>query len=228
MPREKIAERWRHQACVLKQNKPKMSAEEITRNLHLAGAEVSERTVSRWLKELKDAEPAEQIQYQYVSWPSSMGGPDLPWEASRAVLDLLRWRKDLKLPPPMTVEAKWFWRITLAAPALERIVRSYAALMMALHELMGDFEGIDKAYQWLAAYGDSEASIKNYQLLKAQKEDKDVLLPQPGGEASLESFSEVLKAHRLANPEVFFEYLTKSGRPIPPSRERRSSNTNEP
>src|SRR5262245_4722919 len=43
----------------------------------------------------------------------------LPWEASRAALDLLRRYREIKLPDPLIQECLWYWRVTLAAPDME-------------------------------------------------------------------------------------------------------------
>ena len=188
MPREKINEEWRLSACELKQNYPRMSAAAITRKLELEGAEFSERTVSRWLRDLKNAGPATQVQYQYVSWPGSFGGTDLPWEASRAVLDLMRYRVEKKFDEPMTVEAIWFWRVTIAAPALSIQRRNTMASALAGAQLIGP----GPAYQWALAYGDSASSIKFYD--KAMMSGNHPWPPTPDGvEGSWDSFFQMCR-----------------------------------
>src|SRR5262245_26897110 len=79
----------------------------------------SDRQVRRILADLKSLDDEQRRQNALFSWPRCMDGRDLPWEASRTVLDLLAWRDQRGLGRPTVRHAKWYWRITLAQPDLD-------------------------------------------------------------------------------------------------------------
>lgn len=111
------------------------------------GPPPAERTVSDILaKEWPKLTEEEKNQYHYFRWPESMGRDGLPWEASAAALEFLRYKQDglvgltdQWLPPfvrplgnpfggedsrpsiregsrPSIKEVKLFWRVTQAMP----------------------------------------------------------------------------------------------------------------
>src|SRR6266542_162514 len=53
-----------------------------------------ERTVKRRVDEFHKLQPAEKREYSRFRWPQTMIDGALPWEASRAGLDLLRYYED--------------------------------------------------------------------------------------------------------------------------------------
>jgi hypothetical protein len=94
-----------------------------------------ERTVRGILREYATLDSKDRIPYRYFQWPESMIAGFLPWEASAALMDLLRYLQEQRneqrkkqSPDPNTVwtdnrlvrptisEALWFWRVTQAIP----------------------------------------------------------------------------------------------------------------
>ena len=65
----------------------------------------------------------------------------LPWEASRAALDLMRYANDVLGIRPMVRQVRWFWRVTLAAPDAPMDERARLALELAMELAM---EAIDE------------------------------------------------------------------------------------
>src|SRR5437870_9072922 len=96
MPRPKTDHRWIQlikQLCV---NNERMTARAIARRLQAEpdGQNApSERTVSRLIEEFESSQES-KLPYKYFCWPGSMESGALPWEASRACLDLLRYFTD--------------------------------------------------------------------------------------------------------------------------------------
>ena len=95
----------------------------------------SDRAIRRIMAEFKDAPEEERLPYQFFAWPGSMENGALPWEASRAVLDLLRLRTENRMRPPLIREAQWFWRVTLAIPDAAIEKRRHIALHLAMHAI---------------------------------------------------------------------------------------------
>ena len=79
-----------------------------------------------------------RVGYKYFSWPEAMIDGSLPWEATRAALDLLAWTEEHELSPPTTAIAKWFWRATLALPDTSLGLRLRVALTAATSEEAGE------------------------------------------------------------------------------------------
>ncbi len=215
MPRPPISEYWQMQIKRLAENAAH-SAESIAATLkergQVEGVEEpvpAVRTIARYVREFRKLPEIERRPYRYFVWPDSMGTPDLPWEASRAALDLTRHRYALGLHPPTTVEAKWFWRLTLAAPALRLEYRSKMALDLAVGELIGTRS---IAAHWAVAYGDSEASLELYG-------DKVGHFPSPDGELSLEEFHRVLRVHGH-DPDSALRFVEKKNWPLPDAKSK--------
>lgn len=76
----------------------------------------SERSVRRIVGEYKAKTELERRGYGSFRWPASMGGKDLPWEASRSALDLLYLTNHLGWTRPSRRLTIWYWRAHLAAP----------------------------------------------------------------------------------------------------------------
>jgi hypothetical protein len=88
-----------------------------------------ERTIRKIMKTpLTDQQ---RVLYQRFQWPESMINGLLEWAAARAALDLLAesWRRFW--PPPTNEQARWFWRLTLAAPDLPIFQRVEFAFNLA-------------------------------------------------------------------------------------------------
>ena len=118
----------------------------------------SERTVRRralgFQKRL--ARLGTQAQNRRFSWPESMMSVTLPWEASRAALDLLRYRDEHSLDLPTNREARFFWRIRQASPAIEDARASTLAALLAVAEFFMEIDDTAVVQldwlQWALAY----------------------------------------------------------------------------
>jgi hypothetical protein len=118
----------------------------------------SERTVRRRALEFQKrlARLGTQAQNRRFSWPESMLSGTVPWEASRAALDLLKYRDEHSRDLPTNREARFFWRIRQASPALDDGRASTLAALLAVVEF---FTEIDETavvqldwLQWVLAY----------------------------------------------------------------------------
>jgi hypothetical protein len=76
----------------------------------------SERTLRRLRRRWEALQELERAQYGYVYWPESFEAGLLPWEASKAVLELLVAHWDMGWARPTVRMAKWYWRITSILP----------------------------------------------------------------------------------------------------------------
>jgi hypothetical protein len=132
-----------------------------------------QRTVYRLYQEhLKQPEHVRREQALF-RWPDAMTSQALPWEASRAALDLLRLfdQSDGKRRPTIR-HAKWFWRLRMAAPDLHIGDANYTSAVLAAGEYAklasvgrAEIVGLDRllAYQpWRTdedqlAYADASA-----------------------------------------------------------------------
>lgn len=112
------------------------------------------RTVQRWQTAFNRLSLEQKAAYHLFHWPQSMGGPDLPWKASRAVLDLMAELHQRGVPRLLNRNVKWFWRVTLAAPDLGIGHRWRIANRLALLELRGKVSERERtqALEWSLAY----------------------------------------------------------------------------
>ena len=109
MPRPGTNGAVKKQVYVIVENRPKISAGEILIALRahaktqgLQANLPTERTIARIKKEFLGRKEEERIPYRYFSWPEAMEGGLLPWEASRACLECLRYHiyHRIKSSPP--------------------------------------------------------------------------------------------------------------------------------
>lgn len=131
---------WRHRVWSLRAQDRKLTARQIRSRLQAEaeaagrGPAPSERWVYRALKEFADLSSSEQNQYELARWPESFISGALPWESAATILELLR----LLLPDRPTVRvARWFWRVTQAAPAADIGRREAIARELAADEVLG-------------------------------------------------------------------------------------------
>ncbi len=103
------------------------------------------RVIGRLLQEAKKLTAAERAQWRDFAWPETMDAGLIPWEASDALLGLLRYLRDLQgegerwtVDRPIVRNAAIFWRVTLAAPDLTLAGRWKVACILAAAELAGD------------------------------------------------------------------------------------------
>ncbi len=90
-----------------------------------------ERTIRKELKKLPRLELAETDALSRCKWPESFLKGLLPWEASRAALDLLDLTAKRKWPRPTIEQTKWFWRLTLASKDMPIMLRWEHAIRFA-------------------------------------------------------------------------------------------------
>ena len=138
---------WKERVRKIKANNPIWGAGRIAKLLDQemaskdgkGSAVPSEATIRRVLRREWDSMGEErQAQYVYFYWPESMESGKLPWEYSKAGIELLRWRlrsadngeidwpgvtDKIKDSPsfresrPTNREVEWFWRVTQAMPS---------------------------------------------------------------------------------------------------------------
>lgn len=118
--RPRILDFWIDHIRVLKANDPKLSGARIRAELKKVEAPPtpppSLRAILRVLEEFQDVPRVDQERYKHFVWPHSMDTSQIPWEASRIVLDLIRYRAEQQMEPPLVREAEWFYRVSIAAP----------------------------------------------------------------------------------------------------------------
>ena len=98
----------------------------------------SERSVRRIYQEHLAKNPGQRGQYGGFRWPESMVAAEIPWEASKSVLNLLQRHREIfgrgdGLGPPVGF-VRWFWRVEVAAPGLGLDRQARIAAFLFLHE----------------------------------------------------------------------------------------------
>lgn len=140
MARPRIDDFWIDQIRVLVANDAGLSGAKIRRELQKSkgpGQVPSARAIRRVKEEFLAGQTKQQVRYQRLTWPEAMESEALPWEASHAALELLHYYRDAGLPNPLVRECLWFWRVTLAAPALSIADRQRFALYLVADEMSG-------------------------------------------------------------------------------------------
>ena len=185
MPRPSIDPRWHELIWSMVGERPKPTLKTILAQLGEAsriseshpqplGKPPKARAVRYSIEKHKLLPPEEQRQYALFHWPGSLGSPDLPWEASAACLELLayfqqanRWDPAHYASRPTIRLAKWFWRVTLAAPDAPFHYRRAVAVSLAISEVLpGGRPEIDaRSGEGYLAYAPwrSKKALKNYQ-----------------------------------------------------------------
>lgn len=138
MPRPKTDQSWREAIRIIAANEPALSSRAILTRLEGMEAQLgrsdwpSERTIRRILKEFPGLPEEQRTGYRHLAWPRFAEGGAMPWEAGRAVLELLRYCR-VQFPDykPTVHLGKWFWRTTLAEPDLDTARRFGIALDLA-------------------------------------------------------------------------------------------------
>ena len=122
MPRPKIHTHYQDRIRTL--TAQHMSARAITEELEQEAARrdwldpPDGRTVRRYIEQFRERAELDQAQYARFEWPESMETADLPWEASRTVLDYLRHCRNDSLylyGRPSVRMVTWYWRVHQAA-----------------------------------------------------------------------------------------------------------------
>ena len=125
------------------------------------------RAIGRIQHELRTLSEEDRRRYRQFHWPESMDFGALPWEAGPAALELLRWRRERKCPPPLIGQVRWFWRVSTLAPDAPFDDRYAAARRLFALEVAGAAaQGEDQKRSielWLAfAPWRSEDAAKEY------------------------------------------------------------------
>ena len=140
MPRPLTHPDWQHRVCELAEQH--VNPAEIARRLKSEAVNSGrddcpkERTVRRIYKVHMAKGQGDRRQYAGFRWPESMQDAGIPWEASKAILNLLqRHRANFGFGsrPPIGF-AKWFWRVTVAAPELDLDRQARIAAFLFGHE----------------------------------------------------------------------------------------------
>lgn len=124
MPAKRLRDPWEEPVRQIVSDHPSWGRREVREALTQHAAErgmspvdvPSESTVGRIMADFRKAGPAQRRNYERFRWPESLGTDDMPWEAGRALLDLLAYHDAHEMPRPPNRLARWFWRVTLAAP----------------------------------------------------------------------------------------------------------------
>lgn len=143
MPTPRTHPAWIERIKQLRADDPKLTAHRIAQALHTealkpgsdlpdASLVPSERTIGR-VSLPEDAH--ERALYERVYWPESFEHGALPWEAAEAVLELIAFQEPKR---PTVREARWFWRITQAAPGTRLAQRAGMAFNQSEAEVRGE------------------------------------------------------------------------------------------
>lgn len=154
----------------------------------------TKRIYDEWM-----ARPENVLRAQgYVRWPKTMELGLLPWEAGRAVLDLLRYRHERGIGHPTVRHAQWYYRLTLAAPGMPTEeadwIAGYLATLGVARQAQIPVTGEVTALEWRLAYQPwrSDADMAAYN----QAGEPEGWEPYPTRVAKLSTSSpEVIRAH---------------------------------
>jgi hypothetical protein len=117
-----------------------------------AGSVPSRRKISNVLQEFRDLPREEKQPYDVFKFPESMQAAVLPWEASRACLDLLAWQYKENRDRPLVGLAQCFWQITQAAPDADIQTRLEISSKLRLSEIIGCSGEFLRGLEWFLAY----------------------------------------------------------------------------
>ena len=136
MARPRVHRYWIEKIRTIVRNRPELSAAAI-QNILEEGMDQGQtalpslRTVGAIKQQLV---PEGRKDYRYFTWPDAMETGELPWEASRAALDLMRYAREELGMELMVREVRWFLRVTLAAPDAPMDERVRLAIELAMEE----------------------------------------------------------------------------------------------
>jgi hypothetical protein len=139
----------------------------------------AKRTVERIYQRHLGRPAAERRAYALFRWPDSMMNGTLPWEASRAALELLYRRNEKGQGRPTIRLVNWYWRLSMVAFSLDADVREYLAGQLAAWEIDRSGTGftprndvdidVIEAIEWLLAYRPWEDDERGVQYLSDSK-----------------------------------------------------------
>jgi hypothetical protein len=96
----------------------------------------SEKTIQRQVAAWNQLLPEDKAQYRVFRWPESMKSGQIPWEASRCLLDLLHFQHKRGRPPVLISFARWYWRASEAMPGAAIEERMYVASQLTFWEVV--------------------------------------------------------------------------------------------
>lgn len=141
MPRPPIDSYWVERIHELTENNPQLGSSKMSVRLQEEAKRLgrddwpSEKACRNYKAKHKDLPEHERRQYRFVYWPESFGTPELPWEASPAVLEVLRFCGGDDRPTVRV--AKWYWRVSLVTPQMPPKDRLNWARTIAAVEVSG-------------------------------------------------------------------------------------------
>jgi len=154
MARTKTNPKWKARAFAIYHNagqpKPgrKRVADQLARDYPDATDAPSERVIGNFLTEYRnELSDEDKREYEYFAWPASMEAGLLPWEASRALLDLTRQQGRILIP-----FARWYWRVCQAMPDASISERTAVAGTLAVRTLISPSRSEEAALQAYLAY----------------------------------------------------------------------------
>lgn len=154
MVRPKLDPWWTDFARGLFENEPRLNDRQVAERCEQEMAKTerpnppAQRTVTKWRHQWKSANPEVRMAYRLFHWPQSMVHGLLPWEASRAALEMLRVADNR----PSIAAVLWFWRVTQAVPDAPVQKRLETARSLTAGEIVNDFSGM-RGIEGLFAYG---------------------------------------------------------------------------
>jgi hypothetical protein len=180
MARPRIEPFWEEAIRAATENEPRLGPLGVRARLEKAAADIGKpdlrvpslRTIGRIQREFRQRPEEERRPYRDLYWPESFERGDLPWEASAAALELLRvWEKwpphilEMILPVPEERAlfgynfgdrpsvrlARWFWRLTQAAPDADAKDRRSVAEFLEAAEVVGS-EPVERAVEAFLQY----------------------------------------------------------------------------
>ena len=136
-------------------------------------AEYPDRPSERWIEEKLKTEwddlPASEKQgYSAFYWPGSMLSGALPWEAAPAALELFAlMNTGNSRGRPHIRHARWFWRVTLAAPDAPIYRREDISRELARLEGRGPIpQGLGEEYLAFAPWRSEENDAAYHQFIE--------------------------------------------------------------
>jgi hypothetical protein len=144
----------------------------------------SDRAIRRAVQEFDEKEESEKLRQRYFSWPSSMDIGAVPWEGTRACLDLLAEFTARGKQPPTNLMTERFWRVTQAtSPDLDIAIRLQIAMRLIVFSKLnlpdetGRIERYIAERRWQADnFEDRRLPSVGVQLTKAQIARFDFLM----------------------------------------------------
>lgn len=173
----------------------------------------SERTVRRLYEQHRQLPERVRREDAAFRWPAAMESGALPWEASRAALELLRYRDEARLGRPTVRHAKWYWRLTLADPDIRKSEANKHSAWLAAAEFARiagvPFALRTEAIEWNLAYRPWQSPENGRAYRAAADREKDPIPEHVGGASSSdEAFGIVVGG--IHGQEAAAEFLATS------------------